>query len=408
MHAQTAQELAYIELRRRVWATCVIMDRWYGAALGIPLLIDLLDCDMLLPAPYDVPLDLRTNPWPTEPSFMALCEHLKLSILIGRVLKIIYSPTGLKHATDDQLQSLLADMTAWLEDLPIELQYHGSDSSLLAGTSRPSFDRKALTIAGFLHMNYAAMQFLFWRVFMRITYTCPPHLTVRLDVRRWNQLVQWSQEAIEWLRQHDYALDSIFIFSYTATSCALMQYHTWARRRDPAALENLWIVKDIAMKWESVVQPDQMSIRRKNCETMTLLYEAALKTNPFSAGDYLDRPLPVNPTAGVRPRESLGRAVFVRDPTRPQGGVWVAETEQDREASGLVREECVLVSDLPEQSILDEMKSEAAAQRPESPQYFRALPKGANVNPQMNIADLMGNDQEVAAFEVSVFGVLLM
>jgi hypothetical protein len=133
LRAQTAQDLAYIELRRRVWTTCVILDRWYGAALGIPLLVDLLDCDVLLPAPYDIIPGTESSTWPIEPNFMALSEHLKLSVLIGRVLKTIYSPTGLKYTTDDQLESLLKDMTGWREALPEELRFKGNQSSLAAG-----------------------------------------------------------------------------------------------------------------------------------------------------------------------------------------------------------------------------------------------------------------------------------
>lgn len=76
--------------------------------------------------------------WPVEESFMSLGEHLKLCILVGRVLKTIYSPTGLKHATDEQLESLLADFEAWSRDLPEQLRYKGPESSHNAGES-PSF-----------------------------------------------------------------------------------------------------------------------------------------------------------------------------------------------------------------------------------------------------------------------------
>ena len=40
------EERAFLELKRRVWAGCVITDRWYAASLGTPMLIDLLDCDV--------------------------------------------------------------------------------------------------------------------------------------------------------------------------------------------------------------------------------------------------------------------------------------------------------------------------------------------------------------------------
>jgi hypothetical protein len=135
LRAHTPKDLAYVELRRRIWATCVIMDRWYGAALGIPLQVDLLDCDVLLPAGYDVIVDQPPSTWPIEPSFVALSEHLKLSILIGRVLKTIYSPTGLKHATDEQLYSILEDMRAWKEELPEGLRFIGHQSSFASGKS---------------------------------------------------------------------------------------------------------------------------------------------------------------------------------------------------------------------------------------------------------------------------------
>lgn len=109
------------------------MDRWYGAALGIPLQVDLLDCDVLLPAGYEINVDQPPSTWPIEPSFVALTEHLKLSILVGRVLKTIYSPTGLKHATDEQLYSILEDMRAWKEELPEGLRFVGSESSFASG-----------------------------------------------------------------------------------------------------------------------------------------------------------------------------------------------------------------------------------------------------------------------------------
>ena len=105
----------------------------YGAALGVPLLVDLLDCDVLFPAPYDIIPDTEPAKWPIEPSFMGLAEQLKLSIFVGRVIKTIYSPTGLKHATDDQLESLLADMMSWKASLPDELRFTGPTSSPVAG-----------------------------------------------------------------------------------------------------------------------------------------------------------------------------------------------------------------------------------------------------------------------------------
>ncbi len=244
-------------------------------------------------------------------------------------------------------------------------------------------------------MSYVALQFLFWRVFMRITYSGPPHLTFRLRVENWTRLVLLSREAIDWLNCNDECLDSVFIYAYTATSCALIQYHTWARRRDPAALETLRMVKDVAVRWETAVQPDQMSIRRKTCETMTLLYEAALKTNPESTEDKSDRPLAVNLTAGVSPRDAFGRAVFIKDPTRPHAGVWVAHSEEDRLASGIPRDECILASELPQhydKSSTGDVHDQLGQPHPSPlPQPFQERQSEANVNPQMNFGDCGGD-----------------
>ncbi|WWC72610.1 uncharacterized protein I206_106572 [Kwoniella pini CBS 10737] len=328
------RDLEYVELRRRVWATCVIMDRWYGAALGIPLLVDLLDCDVLLPAPYQISTLTEPHEWPLEFSFMGLGEHLKLSILMGRVLKMIYSPTGLKHTTDAQLAGLVDDMEKWKADLPEGLQFKGKDSS---------------HVVGLLHLGYTALQFLFWRVFMRITYSCPPHLKFSLQISHWSKMIEWSRECLEWLDANDDALDTLFIFPYAATSCALIQYHTWARRGDDSALATLKLVKQTATRWEHAVQPDQMSIRRKTCETMTLLYEAALKTDPESHEMRQAPKLPANPTAGVIPRQSGSvKLQFKKDESRQGGGVFVAETEQEIIASGLRQGDVVLASDISE------------------------------------------------------------
>ena len=245
---QSAEDLAFLELRRRVWASCVILDRWYGAALGVPLLIDVHDCDVLVPAPIEIIPSLDRSEWPVNTSYMALAEHLKLSLLVGRVLKTIYSPAGLKRTTDAELQDLLNDIDSWRINLPEPLQFHGASSS---------------RDAGLLHMSHAALQFLFWRVFMRIQTTCPSHLSFRFNLDNWNAMVQWSSESIVWLAANDQVLDTLFVFAYTATSCALIQYHTWARRRNPESLDMLKLVRDIATRWTEQVQPGEFPARER-------------------------------------------------------------------------------------------------------------------------------------------------
>jgi hypothetical protein len=91
---------------------------------------------------------------------------------------------------------------------------------------------------------------------------------------------------------------------------------------------------------------DQMSIRRKTCETTSLLYEAALKTNLTELEDGQSaRPSNVNPTAGVRMREKFGNSVFIPDSTKPGGGIWVAQSKDEMLNAGLPQGDQVLEAD---------------------------------------------------------------
>ncbi|SRR6266404_3835818 len=100
-------------------------------------MIDVNDCDARLPSsgtPYDLYVD----------------ELVRLSILLGRVLKTIYryclssslfvkftdehSPAGLMNTTDEALAALLADIESWKKNLPPNLQFRGPDTPVNAGS----------------------------------------------------------------------------------------------------------------------------------------------------------------------------------------------------------------------------------------------------------------------------------
>ena len=147
-------------------------------------------------------------------------------------------------------------------------------------------------------------------------------------------------------------LDSLFITSYATTSIALVQYHTWARRKDIAALESLRILKDIVKRWEASVQTGDvvhpMSVRRKTLEVMGLLYSAAKHTSPHpqastTPGGSSDGGGPeertLNPTTGVVNRGALigQRVLWLKDASLPGGGIFLAEdaVRKKLEAEGL-------------------------------------------------------------------------
>lgn len=96
-----------IEMRRRLWGICVISDRWYVSAFrtaslpqntgakkhsnadthlalrisltfGHPYMIDIRDCDARLPSSGD-------------PNDLYMDELVRLSVILGRVQKTIYT-----------------------------------------------------------------------------------------------------------------------------------------------------------------------------------------------------------------------------------------------------------------------------------------------------------------------------
>ncbi|EJD05925.1 uncharacterized protein FOMMEDRAFT_104282 [Fomitiporia mediterranea MF3/22] len=283
---------ANIEMRRRIWGACVITDRWTSLTYGHPYMIDVEDCDARLPSSGD-PNDSYT------------AELLRLSLILGRVLKTVYGPSGLTHATDEKLYALLNDMKDWQDKLPEDLKFKGPD------TPRSG---------GLLFLLYATVSMIFWRVFMRISYSCPQHVKLCLTIEKWSELKQMTGDAIDWLDAHETVYDVWMLVAYAATSCALVQYHTWARRKDANAQARLRKLRDCVRRWEACLQPEQMSSRRKTAEIITLLYETTLgpPSHDHQAG--------LNPTAGVVPKHQ-GRMKGVKyrnDPTRPGKGVFIA------------------------------------------------------------------------------------
>ncbi|KAN0077222.1 Fungal specific transcription factor domain containing protein [Tylopilus felleus] len=283
-----------IELRRRLWGVCVICDRWLSLTYGHPYMIDVQDCDARLPSSGD-------------PNDLYMDELVRLSVILGRVLKTIYSPSGLMFTTDEMLYSLLADLENWKANLPENLKYRGPDTP---------------QNAGLLHLLYSCVCMIFWRVFMRISYSCPAHLKFGLTVEAWSTLVQLTGESIDWLDAHERMYDVWLLVAYAATSCALVQYHTWARRQDADAAAKLRKLRDCVRRWEGSISPDHMSARRKTAEIIALLYEATQGT-PLP----LDQPPLLNPTGGVKGKRPLDGLEYKKDPSRLGGGVFVAHGE---------------------------------------------------------------------------------
>lgn len=112
LHRETPGTSLYdLEQRRRIWAGCIVVDRWMSASYGLPMMIDLADCDRLYPSIHDHPpgadpesIDTTQKPY--------LINHwmLSLSIILGKVIKLLYSAAGIMHVTDQQLEEVQAEL----------------------------------------------------------------------------------------------------------------------------------------------------------------------------------------------------------------------------------------------------------------------------------------------------------
>ncbi|KAI8990032.1 fungal-specific transcription factor domain-containing protein [Pilobolus umbonatus] len=77
-----------IESRHRVFYACYIMDRWIAARCGKPLTILDRDFDTDIPSPYEIS-DTNSN---NEPIYRPFILLIRLSEVLGRILKSVYSP----------------------------------------------------------------------------------------------------------------------------------------------------------------------------------------------------------------------------------------------------------------------------------------------------------------------------
>lgn len=99
-------------------------------------------------------------------------------------------------------------MKEWQTNLPDDLKFRGPQSP---------------RSAGLLHLLFSSVSMIFWRVFMRISYSCPAHLKFGLTIDQWTGLVQMTGDSIDWLDANEDLYDVWMLVAYAATSCALVQ-----------------------------------------------------------------------------------------------------------------------------------------------------------------------------------------
>ncbi|GAA5976454.1 hypothetical protein JCM10908_005505 [Rhodotorula pacifica] len=316
-------EADHTELRRRVWGGCLIADRWIAAIYGQPMMIDLADCDTMLPSVFDIRPNLQFDS--ERRPYLFNSALISLSVLLGRILKGVYSPTGIMLLTEKHAKSLVSDLNAWHDGLPEELKFRGPE--------------KSTPEQGFLHLLYIPVRFLITRPFMRISFQLPERFaSLSVGTQHWSVVEAEAREAIEWVDKNESCLEGWFVGTYAFFICSLIQYHSHIRRRDAASLTTLRLARDCLKR---LVVPDgECYVRAKIAEIIHLLYhtacsvarwapEAAEGMSPASSGTTAVTTL--NPTAGVRQREQDWHLRYRKD-----GGYFVTD-RRINDPSGLIR-----------------------------------------------------------------------
>ncbi|KAG7092616.1 hypothetical protein E1B28_008959 [Marasmius oreades] len=376
-----------MDLRRRLWGLCVISDRWMSFTYGHPYMISLEDCDARLPSSGN-------------PTDNYIDELARLSILLGRVQKALYTPSGLKQTTDATLEGILKDLKAWRQNLPGDLKFQGPNTPTLAGLCSTIIaiviNTYYLGMEGLLNLLYVCVIKMFFRLFMRISYSLPPHISFGLTVEGWTGLVIDGNQAIDWLDANERVYDVWLAVAYAAVSCGLIQYHTYVRRKSPEAEAKLRKLRDCVARWEKSISPDHMSARRKTAEIITLLYEAL--HSPMS----LEKPA-LNPTGGVKGKDPLNLD-YKPDPSRPGGGVFVARGRTSKHDLKDIPKGMVIggTSDDEESEVVStQLGGTGSSATSPSMVNFSPLVAGGNLNPAMNgetspnnqVINLLGHSQ---------------
>ncbi|GAA5829418.1 hypothetical protein JCM3766R1_001091 [Sporobolomyces carnicolor] len=285
-------EADHAELRRRVWGGCLIADRWMAAIYGQPMMIDLADCDTLLPSVFDIRPNRDFNS--DHRPYLFNSALISLSVLLGRILKAVYSPTGILMLSEKDAKELVSDLAAWVDGLPEELKFEGPE--------------KSSPEQGYLHLLYIPVRFLYTRPFMRISFQLPERFaSLSVGAQQWSVVEGQARQAIEWVDKHESCLEGWFVGIYSFFICSLIQYHSHIRRRDSTSLDTLRLARDVLKRL--VVVDGECLVRAKIAEIISLLYttacsvsrwapEAAEGLSPAASGTTAITTL--NPTFGVR------------------------------------------------------------------------------------------------------------
>jgi hypothetical protein len=176
----------HLNRRARIWAACNVADRWFSISYGQPCLIRPEDCDAPPPSPYLDSYD-GVSQTPASRPYEVHVEHTKLSGLIYRLLRLVFTPSGMRNSSLQEMEVLKADLDAWDVNLPANLQMDGQQ------------DIRSNTVqAGLLHILKVTVDFIFYRAALVSPYNTSKSTTMA-PLPVWDSIVKRSAEAIDWI-----------------------------------------------------------------------------------------------------------------------------------------------------------------------------------------------------------------
>lgn len=308
---QPARGTTLGESNARIWQCAVIIDQWNAARYGVrPLILDFLSSS----SSATISRDLTDNKF---------FQHLySLSAILRRIIDKVYGVEGLKNTEDEDLLQIAEEVSRWKKELHRDLHFTGDSSSL------PS---------GILHILHTAIMILLYRPFMRWSFIVPQSLSLDLNLEVWTLICPAARSSLEWAANREDPFEFLFFGPYALGLSCLIQYHSYARRREwdgVVVLERLLMngIGKWAPSWAHLpLQAAQLSV-------VQLLYSSTQRTLPSSFHHPNTSARGLNPTPGIfnrLPETAVNGITFLRDPSHPEGGVLVATRQAAREIKDL-------------------------------------------------------------------------
>lgn len=231
----------HLNRRARIWAACNVADRWYSISYGQPCLIRPEDCDAPPPSPYLDSFDGKNQAQASRP-YEVHVEHTKLSGLIYRILRLVFTPSGMRNSSLQEMEALKADLDAWDANLPANLRIYGQQ------------DRRSNTVgAGLLHILKVTVDFIFYRAALVSPYNTSKSATMA-PLPVWESIVKRSAEAIDWISTTDEGYDVLFAWSicmYGMLQCTIVQFYAAVNGDNPEPLRQ---ARRCLQTWGSTVE----------------------------------------------------------------------------------------------------------------------------------------------------------